>query len=257
MGNHGFTIIETVIVIVVLGILSATTLPRYIDSSNNARRAVNNNTASALNTSLAGVLARAQVSGAILTGSAATTYSSTTSPVVVNVNNDPNVASNGYIGFHSSSILIPSGAGRAAYSSAPSFGANYADLLKSPPTQGCSNLFNILLGSTSVQTSTITTSTYTTLTTATNAMNTMNGMPASSLYTTTLLPTVPTPLSTSFVFATNAYTVSPAIMSLSATTPPAGSGACVYQMNNTKSTIFYILYDPIKIMFYTGEYTPP
>ena len=57
--QQGFTIIELVVVILLLGILTATALPRFIDVTDDARDAVRDATAGGLRTGLALIRAQA------------------------------------------------------------------------------------------------------------------------------------------------------------------------------------------------------
>ena len=73
-GQKGFTIIELVVVILLLGILTATALPRFIDVTDEAKDAVRDATAGGLRTGLA-LIRAASVAGNVASGSAPTATS--------------------------------------------------------------------------------------------------------------------------------------------------------------------------------------
>lgn len=72
--EKGFTIIELVVVILLLGILTATALPRFIDVTDEARDAVKDATAGGLRTGMA-LYRAAVIAGNVAVGSAPTATS--------------------------------------------------------------------------------------------------------------------------------------------------------------------------------------
>jgi MSHA pilin protein MshA len=246
MKNRGFTLVEMLVVIMLIGILAANALPRFLGVSNDAMRAFNNATVGTLNAAVNAAAQKAKLPGGLITitGFTAGVNNGSTSVYVVNIDNNTNIAVNNYLAFNSSGIISIGGA-TGAYANTPTsttISSTYADITGSVPATGCTNLFNILMGSGSAKTavSGTTSSTYQTLVSSpagSTAFTTINGITGST-------------------FSSGSIAAGKLASTVLASTAavPGTSGACLYLLNNSVNPLFFIIYDAAKGLFYAAEF---
>ncbi len=239
-----FTLIELLIVISLAGILAAISLPRFMGASVDARRALNNATVGALNAAVANLTPKTRIPG-FLTSVAVTTVAASypnTPLYIANIDNNPNVTTNNYVGFNASGTIITGGA-QGAYANTPltatiigSATLSYADITGSTRSTGCTNIFTILMGNSGVTASTSTTSTYQTLVASPGTFSSINGS-AVTFSSGSIISNV----------------IATGILSGATTITPGTSGACLYKLNSNYAPTFYIIYDAKVGIFYTAE----
>jgi prepilin-type N-terminal cleavage/methylation domain-containing protein len=246
--SRGFTLVELVIVIVLVGILSAVAAPKFFDVSSDARRSSNNATVASLNAAVSAAANKGRVTSNILTATAAAP-SSTVSPRVINLDNTSGSSLYNYLGVASTSLLIATGGGRGALSTTPTLTSSasgsfaYVDILSGTTNiiTGCKNLFNVLMSDNSVQSGSATA--------AYRAINTAS--PANATAFTAINGQTGSNFSSGSIAAGILLTTE-----LGPTIGVAGSkGGCLYLMNSSASSSpkFYIFYDLSKGVFYSAE----
>ncbi|MFZ5511947.1 MAG: prepilin-type N-terminal cleavage/methylation domain-containing protein [Pseudomonadota bacterium] len=143
MKQKGFTLVELVVVIVILGILAATALPRFVNLTNDARIAAVNGMAGGLRSAVAVIQARYMATGNM---AATTVTTSDGTNVTVNANTGIPVGTAAGIG--------------AALQSTDGFNVDYttATAVTFRPTNGgsatCQATYNGTTGAVAVDTST-------------------------------------------------------------------------------------------------------
>ena len=80
--QRGFTLIELVMVIVILGVLAAVAIPKFVDLGKDARVATLNATRGSIGTAMAAVFTRSVLDGTEALASSSVTLSGVTIPIV-------------------------------------------------------------------------------------------------------------------------------------------------------------------------------
>ncbi len=235
---------EMLVVIVLIGVLTAVALPRFLGSAVDANRALNNFTVATLNAAEEAALSNARIPGALVTVSSLTanaaSYSGTTA-YILNIDNNATITTNNYLGFNSTGTIIIGGS-KGVYANTPTSSTlltsgtatlGYAAITGATYATGCNNLFNVLMGDNSVQSSTAATTAYTSLTASPGTLAFVNGISAATAITTAMI-------NANSAWAATSFT-------------PAANRGCAYLLNTKDSIKFYVIYDGISGIFYAAE----